>query len=91
MSDVIDFSTRAKIHLTPDEMQKEVASVLQELLTEAQQGRIIGLAGGALLADGTSKLFLGGLARADGITGVGLATHSANILSSIMLQSAKQT
>ena len=89
MSDIIDFSTKAKLHLTPDDIQKDLVSVLQELLTDAQQGRITGIVGGTVLADGRSMAFTGGLARTSQTYALGLFTHAAYVISSIMLRSAK--
>jgi hypothetical protein len=90
LSEIFDFSTGEKIGLPPDDNLKNVVRALEGLLAKAQQGGISGFIFGALLPDGTSRVFIAGEA-CDGICGVGLATHSANVISKIMLESTEKT
>jgi hypothetical protein len=87
MSEVFDFSTRAKISQTPDENLEDVVRTLEGIIAKAQQGGISGFIFGALIPDGTSRVFIAGEAR-DGIRALGLASYSANVISTMMLESA---
>lgn len=90
MSEVFEFSTGKKIRLTNDDNLKDVVRVLEGLIAKSQQDGISGFIFGALLPDGTSRVFVAGEAR-DGICGLGLATHSANVMSAMMLESREKS
>jgi hypothetical protein len=89
LSDIIDFSTKAKLRLTPDNYAKDVVLMLQRLLVDAQEGKIIGFAGGLWRSDGMTAQCMAGAASENGVVAVGLLTHAANIVSGIMLRSAE--